>query len=162
MYHDQMHNKHTKLSLQQEVYHFHYYQGTSRSPPAKTLLFFKWRLFHSKLSHFSLSEHTPKFTRLGKYITPAKKFHNLLSSWISTTRWRFNQGKCVLAYNSHILCRTLKNLISMCSLNCVESGGIGHAHFPLQICEMSQTYFFKLLPDEVEVNMITFWPKTTQ
>ena len=41
-----------------------------------------------------------------QYVTPAEKFHNLLSSSISITRWCYNQGKCVLAHNSNILCRT--------------------------------------------------------
>ena len=36
---------------------------------------------------------------------------------ISTTRWCYNQGKCLLAYNCHILYRTFKNLISTRSLN---------------------------------------------
>ena len=63
--------------------------------------------------------------------SPAKKFHNLLSSSISTTRWRDNQGKCVLAYNSHILCRTFKNLISRRSLNCAESRHYRPRLFPL-------------------------------
>ena len=48
----------------------------------------------------SLPEHTPKLTKLGIYVTPAEKFHNLLSSSISTTRCHYNQGKCILAYNS--------------------------------------------------------------
>ena len=54
------------------------------------------------------------------YVTPAEKCLNLLSSSISTTRWRYNQGKCTLAYNSHIRCHTFKNLISTCSLNWAE------------------------------------------
>ena len=33
---------------------------------------------------------------------------NSSSSPISTTSWRYNQGKCVLPYNSHILCRTFR------------------------------------------------------
>ena len=41
----------------------------------------------------------------------------------------YNQGKCVLAYNSHLLCGTVKNLICTHSLNCAESRDIGHAHF---------------------------------
>ena len=72
------------------------------------------------------------------------------SSSISTTRWPYKQGKCVLANNSHTLCCTFKNLISMHSLNCAESCHIGHSHFHLnfffsQIHKMKQTYFFKLL-----------------
>ena len=104
-------------------------QGPSRYWPARPLLFFKLTLFCPKWSHFSLPEHTPKLTKLGIYVTPAEKCHTLLSSSISTTRWRYNQGKCILAYNSHILCCTFKNLISTCSLNCAESCDIGHAHF---------------------------------
>ena len=57
------------------------------------------------------------------------KMFNLLSSWISTTRWCYNQGKYVLAYNSHIFYSTFKNLISMHSLNCDEHHDIGQAHF---------------------------------
>ena len=57
-------NHHTKLSLKQEIVHFNY-SGPSRSRPARSLLFFKWRLFHPKWLHFSLSEHTPKLTKLG-------------------------------------------------------------------------------------------------
>lgn len=48
---------------------------------------------------------------------------------------------------------TFKNLISTCSLNCVEFHYIGHAHFRLLfflffffIYEMSKTYFFEFLP----------------
>ena len=41
--------------------------------------------------------------------------------------------KCILAINSHIHCRTLKNLTSTHSLNCSESCGIGHAHFRLPL-----------------------------
>ena len=58
--------------------------------------------------------------------------YNLLLLWMSTTRWCYNQGKCILAYNSHILYRIFKNLISTRSLNCVESHDIGHSHF--RIC----------------------------
>ena len=63
-------------------------------------------------SHFLLLEHTPKLTKLRMYVTPGKTFYELLSMGISTTRWHYNQGKCILAYNSHILYRTFKNLIS--------------------------------------------------
>ena len=41
----------------------------------------------------------------------------------------YNQGKSILANNSHIVYRTFKNLISMHSLNCVKSCDIRHAHF---------------------------------
>ena len=102
--------------------------GPSRSRPVRSLLFFELPLFHPKLSHFSLPDHAPKLTKLGIYLTPAEKFHNLLSSSISTTRWSYSQGKCVLAYNSHILCCTFKNLIFTHSLNCPESCDIGQAH----------------------------------
>ena len=71
-----------------------------------------WLLFLPKWLHFALPEHTPKFTKPGVYVTPAEKCHYLLSSSISTSRWNYNQGKCILAYNSHILCRIFKNLIS--------------------------------------------------
>ena len=37
------------------------------------------------------------------FFTPAEKCYNLLSLWISTTRWHYNWGKWVLPYNSHIL-----------------------------------------------------------
>ena len=73
----------------------------------------------------------PNLTKLGIYVTPAENVHNVLLSSISTTRWHYNQGKCILVYNSHILCRTFKNLISMPSLNWVESRDIGNAHFCL-------------------------------
>ena len=63
--------------------------------------------------------------------THHKNCDNLLSSSISTTRWCYNQGNCILAYESHKLCHTFKNFISMRSLNCVESRHIGHAHFRL-------------------------------
>ena len=92
----------------------------------KTLL--QWGLFCPKWSHFSLPEHTPKLTKLGIYVIPAKKCHNRLSSSISTSRWCYNQGKCILVYNSHILCRTFKNLICTRSLNCAESCDIGPFH----------------------------------
>ena len=51
-----------------------------------------------------------------------------LSLWISTTKWHYNRGKCVLPHNSHILYRTFKNLMSTRSLDCVESCDKGHAH----------------------------------
>ena len=31
------------------------------------------------------------------------QFHNLFLSSISTTRWFYNQGKCILPHNSHIV-----------------------------------------------------------
>ena len=102
---------------------------TSRSRSVKSLLFFEWWLFHPKWFYFSLPKHTPNLTKLGIYITPAKKCHYLLSSSISSPRWCYNQGKCVLAYNSHILCRTFKNLISIRSLSYAESSDTCHAHF---------------------------------
>ena len=116
---------------------------------SRSLLFFQRRLFRPKWSHFSLPEHTPKLTNelIGMYVTPAEKFHNLLSS-ISTTRWRYNQGTWALAHNSRILCCTFKNLISTHSLNCAESHDISQAHFCLllfffpQIWQMLKTYFF--------------------
>ena len=110
---------------------------------------FQMTTFSSEWSHFSLPENAQKLTKLGIYVT---KFHNLLLSPISTTRWHYNQGKCFLACNSHILCCTFKNLISTRSLNCAESRHIGHAHFRLpffsQIRETSQTYFSVLLPGD--------------
>ena len=60
-------------------------------------------LFRPKLSNLSLPEHTPKLTKLGVHVTPALKFDHLLSSSISTIRWRYNQGKCILPYNSHMV-----------------------------------------------------------
>ena len=82
--------------------------GPSRSRPARSLLFFKLPLFFCpKWSHFSLSERPPKLNKLRIHVTPAKKFHNLLLSSISTTRWPYNQGKCVLAYNSQVACSIL-------------------------------------------------------
>ena len=61
----------------------------------------------------------------------------------------YNQGKCVLAYNSHILCHTFKNLMSTPSLNCAESRHVGHTHICLflQICQILHTYFVELFPD---------------
>ena len=57
--------------------------------------------------------------------------------------------------NPYILCCKFKTLISTCSLNCAESRDLGHARFcsPFvfvfsQICKMSQTYFFELLPGD--------------
>ena len=64
--------------------------------------------------------------------THDEKCHNVLSSSISTTRWRYNQGKCILAYT---LCRTFKNLISPCSVKWI------FFFFFLQIRQMFQTYF---------------------
>ena len=77
------------------------------------------RIFHC----LNISQNSPNL----EYTPHLPKFHNLLS--ISTTRWHYNQGKCVLAYNS--FCRTFKNIISTRSLNCAESRHIGHAHFRL-------------------------------
>ena len=91
-------------------------------------------------SHFLLPEHTPKLTKLRMYVTPGKTFYELLSMGISTTRWHYNQGKCILAYNSHILYRTFKNLISTRSRSMPISALIFFF-----FCKMSQTYFFKLL-----------------
>ena len=42
---------------------------------------------------FSLPEHAPELTKLGVKVTSAEKFHNPLSSSISTTRRRYNQVK---------------------------------------------------------------------
>ena len=64
-----------------------------------------------------------------QYVTPAEKCHNLLLSLISTTRWRYNQGEWVLPNNPHVFCRTFKNPISTCSLNCAKMCDIGRAHF---------------------------------
>ena len=50
---------------------------------------------------------------------------------IPPTRWRYNQGKCILPHDSHKLYRIFKNLISMHYLNCAECCDIGHAHFCL-------------------------------
>ena len=75
--------------------------------------------FRPKWSHFSLPEHTPKLTKLGIYVTPAEKFQNVLASSISTTRWCYNQGKCIL------FSKTLYPRIHWIVLNLV----IGHAHF---------------------------------
>ena len=68
---------------------------------------------------------------------PVEKWHNLLSSSISITMWHCYQEKCVLAYNSHILCRTFKNLTStqLCWISWYSSDNI------LQIRKMLSTYF---------------------
>ena len=55
-------------------------------------------------NHFSVPEHTPELTKLGMYVTAAEKFHNLLLSSISTSRWHYNWGKCVLAYLPRLSC----------------------------------------------------------
>ena len=86
---------HTKLSLQQEDRPIVFWMTT----------------FSSQIITFFTTWTYPKLTKLGIYITPARKIHNKLLSSISTIRWRYNQGKCVLAYNSHILCLTFKNCI---------------------------------------------------
>ena len=90
--------------------------GPSGSRPAGSLLFFEWWLFHPKLSNFSLPEHST--AKLEIYITPAEEFHNLLLSSVSTTRWCYNQGKCVLDCNSHIYfvahLKTLYPLTELC------------------------------------------------
>ena len=52
-----------------------------------------------------------------------KKLH------ISTSRGHYNLGQ---RYNSHTVCRTLKNLVSPDSLNGAESLCNGHAHFHLE------------------------------
>ena len=83
---------------------------------------------------------------------PGEKLYNLLLLWISTTRWRYNQGKCILVYNPHILCHTFKNLISTHSVNCAESRGkatpISACCFFFFFCKMTKTYFFELLPGD--------------
>ena len=86
---------------------------------------FQMTTFSSQMIAF-FTEHTLKLTKFGMYVTPAEKFHNLLSSLISTTRCRYNQGKCGLAHNSQIFCCTFKNIISTRSLNCAESRHVGH------------------------------------
>ena len=43
----------------------------------------------------------------GKHIRLGEGFYNLWSSWMSTTRWRYDQGKCI------------------------ESCDVGHAHIRL-------------------------------
>ena len=112
-------------------------------------LVFVVTIFLPQMIAFSLLGHTLRLTKLGIYITPAKKCHNILSSSVSTTRWRYNPGKCVLPYNSHILYRTFNDLIYTSSLNCAESRDVDTfppTVFCSQIREMSQTYFSELLP----------------
>ena len=95
------------------------------------IVFWKTIFFLSQMIVFFTAWICPQTHQLEIYVTPARKCHNPLSSSISTTRWRYNQGKCILAYNSHILCCTFKNLIFTRSLNCTETRDIGHAHFHL-------------------------------
>ena len=80
--------------------------GLCRSRPARSIWFFQWWLFHPKWCIFhclNIPQNSPK-------VTPAEKCHNLLLSSISTTRWCYNQGKCVLAHNVHMLCAHSKPL----------------------------------------------------
>ena len=107
----------------------------------RMVTFLSQMIFHTSTY---IPQNSPK---LGIYLTPDEKFHNLLFSSISTTRWRYNHGKCILAYNS--LCRTFKNIISTHSLNCAESRHIGYAQFRLAFSSAnSQNYFFKLVPGD--------------
>ena len=108
--------------------HFTHLLGPEQVETCEGPIAFWITIFSPKWSHFSLPEHAPKLTKLGIYITPAKK---LFLSYISTTRWRYDQGKCVLVCNFNIVYSTFKNLISTPSLNCVESCHIGGAHFRL-------------------------------
>ena len=99
-----------------------------------------WTNYHvrSKPWHFvwflNLMQLLIHFMLLFFFFFLLKCLHNfavkrsLLSSSVSTTRWRYNQGTCVLAYESHNCC-AFKNLISTRPLNCAASRGIGHAHF---------------------------------
>ena len=108
-------------------------QGTCKLPIVFPITFFYLvpndHIFHC----LNMDENEILF---GKNIRLGKKYYNLWSSWMSTTRCCYNQGKCVLPYIvSHILDCTFKNLISTCSLNCLESCDIGHGHFYL-------TFFF--------------------
>ena len=56
---------------------------------------------------------------------------SIVASSISTTRWRYNQGECVLAYNSYILCCTFKTLYPHIHWICAEFCDMGHTHFHL-------------------------------
>ena len=87
------------------------------------LLFFKWQFFCPKWSHFSLPEHTPKLTKLGIY---------LLSSSISTTRWSYNQGKCIWAYNSlsHIQKPYIHTFTELCWISSYRPATVFSRHKP--------------------------------
>ena len=124
--------------------HFTHLLGPEQVSTCEGPIAFWITIFCPKWSHFSLPEHAPKLTKLGIYITPAKK---LFLSYISTTRWRYDQGKCVLVCNFNIVYSTFKNLISTPSLNCVESCHIGGAHFRLSF------FFFKKIRFAVEKNL---------
>ena len=88
-------------------------------------------------------------------------FQNVLLSSISTTRQRSNQGKCILAHNSHLLYPRSKPLyprVHWIVLNLVKTAmPISANHFFPQICKMSQTYFFKLLPGDFTYLHQTFY-----
>ena len=107
-------------------------------------------IFLSQIITFFTAWICPKTLQTWSIRHTWRKCHNLLSSSISTIRRRYNQGKCILPYTSHILCCAFKNLISERSLNSAESRDIGHAHFCLrffvEIYKISQTYVFELLP----------------
>ena len=72
--------------------------GPEQVSTCKVPIVFRMTTFSSQM--IPLPEHTPKLTKLGIYITRAQKCHNLLSPFISTTRWCYNQGKCVLAIST--------------------------------------------------------------
>ena len=135
----------------EKVGHFHY-KGPSRSRPARSLLFFKWQLFCSKWSHFSLPEHAPKLTKLGIYITPAQRFHNLLSSSISTTRRCYNQGKCVWLITHMYFVAHSKTLyprvLHISTLVCPNDMKLRWLlpHEPLRLCEKMINLLFRTPP----------------
>ena len=110
---------HTWMKFGRHVYH---HQTHKKHPPHQTVtpagrstcevpIVFWMTTFASQIITFFTTWTYPKLTKFGIYITPAREIHNQLLSSVSTIRWRYNQGKCVLAYNSHVLCRTFKNCI---------------------------------------------------
>ena len=88
----------------------------------KSLLFFELPLFcpnHHIFHCLNIPQNSPNL----EYISHLpKKCQNLLSSSISTTRWCYNQGKCVLAYNSYFV--THSKTLYPCVHWIVESSAI--------------------------------------
>ena len=129
MHHHQTHKKHpphqTVTSTGSRT--FSLLLGSSQVSTCEVPIVFPMTTFSYQMVAFFTAWTYPKAHQTWNiYVTLAKNFHNLLSYSNSTTRWRYNQGKCALAYNSHILCHTFKNLIITCSPNSAESHDIGH------------------------------------
>ena len=136
MYHHQTHKKHPPHQTVTPTENLPFsLLGPEQVSTCKVPIVFRITTFSSQMITFFTAWTCPKTHQTWNIHHTCRKFHNRLSHSIFTTRWCYNQEKWVLPYNSHTLCGTFKNPISMRSVNVVEHHDIGHTHFFLQIWE---------------------------